>query len=159
MPRIRAFTFPSLLLCAFVACLVFTLPLSAQDTGYWRADSSTAKSITGDISIADTKLILNYLAFPLAQIRKLTPAEGLAAFDVDPASGVGGNLYRLNISASQRFLHKNTLCGTEATQWMVTYAAGRSLYVDLFSGTEMPKLTFDALQDAPSLCGTFAYIR
>lgn len=156
MPRIPAFL---LLFSALLACVVFPPPLAAQDKGYWRADSSTAKSITGDLGISDTKLIMNFLSFPLAQIRKLTPPEGLAAFDVDPSTGVGGNLYRLDVSASRRFLHKNTLCGTEETQWMATYTAGRSLYVDFFSGTDMPKLTFDALQNSPNLCGTFTYVR
>lgn len=158
MHRIPAFSF---LLFAFPALigLVFVSPLSAQDKGYWRADSSTAKSITGDLGLSDAKLIMNFLSFPLAQIRKLTPAEGLAAFDVDASTGVGGNLYRLDVSASRRFLHKNTLCGTEETQWMATYVAGRSLYVDFFSGTEMPKLTFDALQNSTELCGTFVYAR
>lgn len=158
MPRIPAFTSSLLLLSALLG-LVCTSPLAAQDRGYWRADSSTAKSITGDLSISDTKLIVNFLAFPLAPIRKLTPEEGLAAFDVDTGAGVGGNLYRLNVSASRRFLHKNTLCGTEDTQWMATYSAGRSLYVDFFSGPDMPKLTFDALQNSTDLCGTFTYAR
>lgn len=157
MHRIPALTSSLLLLSALVG-LACALPLAAQDKGYWRADSSTAKSITGDLGISDTKLIMNFLSFPLAQIRKLTPAEGLAAFDVDASTGVGGNLYHLDISASRRFLHKNTLCGTEETQWMATYTAGRSLYVDFFSGAEMPKLTFDALQNSTDLCGTFTYV-
>lgn len=158
MHRIPAFTSFLVCLCALVG-LACTSPLAAQDKGYWRAESSTAKSITGDLGISDTKIILNFLSFPLAQIRKLTPAEGLAAFDVDSSTGVGGNLYRLDISATRRFLHKNTLCGTDETQWMATYTAGRTLYVDFFSGTDMPKLTFDALQNSPNLCGTFTYVR
>lgn len=149
----------SIALGAAAFLFLCSLPAAAQDKGYWRAASSTAKSITGDIALSDTRLEINFAGFPLAPIRKLTPAEGSAAFDIDNGSGVGGNLYRLTVPAARRFQHHNTLCGTDDTQWMATYAVGRNLYVDFFSGPDMPKLTFDALQNSTSLCGTFTYER
>ena len=98
--------------------LVLSLSCSAQERGTWRAASSTARAITGDIVISDAKISINFLGFTIADIRRLNPAETSAAFDADSNAGGTGNLYRLNIHAAQRFLHHNTLCGTEDTQWM-----------------------------------------
>jgi hypothetical protein len=129
----------------------------AQEKGYWRAASSTAASITGDISISDAKVTINFASFPLAQIRKLEAAEIGAVFDADVNGS--GNLYRLNISGSQRFLRHNTLCGTEDVQWMVTYVLNKDLRVAFFSGSSAPVLQFDSLRNSTSLCGTFSYAR
>ena len=67
--------------------LICSLPVVAQDKGYWRAVSSNAISITGDLSISDAKIAINFVNFPLAQIRRLQPAESSAAFDADPGEG------------------------------------------------------------------------
>jgi hypothetical protein len=63
----------------------------------------------------------------------------------------------LNIPADKRFLHKNTLCGSEVTQWMVTYVEGRTLHVAFFSGNDMPLLTAEALTNSTDVCGLFSY--
>lgn len=135
------------------------LSSSAQDRASWRAASSTATAITGDITISEDKISINFTAFPLAQIRKLEPAEAVAAFNADSPTAESGNLYRLSVPAAKRFLHHNTLCGTEVTQWMATYAVGRDLQVAFFSGSKMPVLTSDALANSTDLCGTFSYVR
>jgi hypothetical protein len=140
-----------LLFCSFVC--------AAQDEGYWRAASSTAKAITGDIGLANDKLTINYLNFTVAPIRKLKPAEVAAAFDADVNTAGNGSLYRLNVSPGQRFLHHNTLCGSDPTQWMATYVSGRSLQVAFFSGEDMPVFTVDALANTTQVCGTFSYVR
>ena len=148
------------LLCGAVClALAFTSPGSAQERGTWRAASSTARAITGDIVVSDTKVSINFLAFTIAQIRHLEPAELSAAFDADSRAGGSGNLYRLNVAAGQRFLHHNTLCGTEDTQWMATYVQGQDLRLAFFSGSSMPIFTIDALANSTSLCGTFSYVR
>jgi hypothetical protein len=139
--------------------LLNTGQVKAQDGGYWRAASTTASSITGDISIAETKLMINFTTFPLGQIRKLSPTEVSAVFDADVSAGINGTLYRLSVPAEKRFLHHNTLCGTETTQWMVTYATGRTLQVAFFSGDETPVFTFDAISNSTRLCGTYTYAR
>lgn len=159
MVRVSAFTFTLLSLCAVVVCVLCSSSLAAQDRGYWTAASSNAKAITGDIAISATKVGINYIGFTIAPIRQLTPAEASAAFDVEENTGLGGELYRVNVPATRRFLHHNTLCGSEETQWMATYVSGHTLYVDFFSGAEMPKLTFDALTNSTDLCGTFVYAR
>jgi hypothetical protein len=131
----------------------------AQEKGYWRAASSTAISITGDITISDAKVTINFANFPLAQIRKLESAEVSAVFDTDVNASGSGNLYRLNIAGSRRFLRHNTLCGTEDVQWMVTYVLNKDLQVAFFSGSSQPVFQFDALRNSTALCGTFSYAR
>ena len=138
--------------------LTASLSCVAQEKGTWRAESTTAKNITGDVALSALKLAINFSSFPIAQIQSLKPAEMSAAFDAE--SGVGsGNLYRLSIPASKRFSHHNTLCGDEETQWMATYAAGDRLQLAFFSGATMPVFTLDALANNVNLCGTFSYTR
>jgi hypothetical protein len=145
---------------AVLFALAASLPIAAQqDSGYWNASSSNAFAITGDIHIAAAKLTINFANFPLAQIRALLPAEVSALFDTDRVAAAGGNLYRLHVPAEQRFLHHNTLCGSDDTEWMVTFPSGRSLQVAFFSGTDPPVLTVEALAHSSSLCGTFTYAR
>jgi hypothetical protein len=148
-----------------IALLLLTLALSfsvsAQDKGYFHATSNTASSITGDITITDTKLVINFAAFPLAHIRPLQPAEINALFNPDTATpgaiSGSGNLYRLNIAGSKRFLHKNTLCGSDDVQWMATWANGGTLQVAFFSGADMPVFKPEVLATTTSVCGTFSY--
>lgn len=144
-----------------VALLVLagSLACAAQDKGYWRAASNTAVSITGDITIANAKVTINFSTFPLAPIRTLSTAEVAAAFDADVNVGGNGSLYRLNVPAAKRFLHHNTLCGSEDTQWMATYVEGKTMQVAFFSGANAPVLTMDALANSTDLCGTYTYAR
>ena len=142
-----------------VACLLLcSFPGVAQEKGYWRASSKTAQSITGDVTISEYKVAIDLSSFTIAQIRDLKPDEASAAFG-EGATGGSGNLYRLSIPAAKRFLHKNSLCGSEDTQWMVTYVAGRDLQIAFFSGGAMPVFTADAIANSTNLCGTFSYVR
>ena len=113
--------FAALILCC-------SLPAAAQDRGYWRAVSTNAMAITGDLSISESRLSINLTsAFSIAQIRPLKPAESSAIFDVDLNETGSGYLYRLNVPAAKRFLHHNTLCGSDDTQWMATFVHDRAL--------------------------------
>ena len=147
----------------FVAVAVLILAccftLSAQEQGYWRAASTNAKSITGDITISETRITFNFSPFTIAPIRALKTTEVAAVFDADVNSGVKGTLYRLSVPSERRFLHHNTLCGTESTQWMATYVSGRNLQVALFSGLDEPVFSFDALANSSTRCATFTYAR
>ena len=145
---------------AAATLFIVTSSLSlAQEKGQWRAASSTAKGVTGDVAFTDTKLILNFSAFTAAQIRTLTPDEITALFHTDATARGTGNLFRTDIPGEKRFLHKNTLCGSEDTQWAATYVSGHSLQLALFSGAALPKLTPEELANTTSLCGTFSYVR
>ena len=67
--------------------------------------------------------------------------------------------YRVTVPAEQRFLHKNTLCGTDETHWMATYVSDHTLEVAFFSSSEAPVMTFEAISNASQLCGTFTSAR
>lgn len=160
LPRFPRYLYRFLFgVAALVLPLACSLTAAAQDKGPWRAASSEAKQITGDIAIVDTRLTINFSGFTIAPIRALNAAEASAAFDADRSVPGGGNLYRLEIPADKKFQHHNTLCGSDETQWMATWASGSELHVAFFSGAEMPKLTLDALTNSSSLCGSFAYVR
>ncbi|MBS1821592.1 MAG: hypothetical protein JST61_06415 [Acidobacteria bacterium] len=146
----------SLLSAAFLLC---TFAVSAQETGNWRAANQTAKSITGDIGISPEKIFINFARFTMSRIRALRPAEVAAAFEADSATAGAGSLYRLSIPPEQKFLHKNTLCGSDETQWMATYVEGKTLKVAFFSNAAPPVFTLEALQNSPNLCGTFTYVK
>jgi hypothetical protein len=139
--------------------LACSLPAPAQDAGYWRATSSAAKTITGDIVISGPRLTINFSNFTIAEIRALNSAEATAAFDADRGAPGYGNLYRLDIPASKKFQHHNTICGSDDTQWMATWNSGNDLHVAFFSGSKMPTLTMDALANGSNLCGNFTYQR
>lgn len=142
-----------------VCGLAFAATGVAQEIGPWRAASETARSITGDLYFGGTKMSINFTPFTIAEIRDLKPAEASGVFDVDAGAAGNGHLYRLMIPGSKRFVRKNTLCGSEDTQWMVTYVDGKSLQLAFFSGTDMPVLTAEGLATATDLCGTFSYVR
>jgi len=135
------------------------IPVVAQEKGLWRAESTTAQSITGDVAFGGEKMSINFSAFVIAQIRSLEPGEVSAVFDADSSAGGSGNLFRLNIPGAKKFVHKNTLCGTEDVQWMATYVVGRSLKIAFFSGSKMPVFTLNEIANSTDLCGTFSYAR
>jgi hypothetical protein len=141
------------------SALICCLSAGGQEVGPWRAVSSTAQSITGDVAFSDTKVAINFSSFTIARIRDLEPGEVSAAFDVDSNAGGRGSLYRLDIPAAKKFMHRNTLCGSEDTQWMAAYVGGRTLHLAFFSGQKMPVFTPEAIGNSTDLCGTFSYGR
>jgi hypothetical protein len=139
--------------------LACSLSCTAQDKGPWRAASNNAAAITGDIAIANAKVSIDFISFPLAPIRRLQPVEVSAVFDANVNAGINGDLYRLSVPAERRFLHHNTLCGSEVAEWMATYVTGRTLEVAFFSGDDAPVFTFDSISHSTAICGTFTYTR
>ncbi len=130
---------------------------SAQELGYWRAASAEAQSITGDVGISDAKLTINFSNFSIVRATDLEPAQVASVFDVDINTSGKGHLYKVNIPAAKKFMHKNTLCGGEDTQWMAAYAEGRTLHLAFFSGQKLPVFTLDAITNSSALCGTYTY--
>jgi hypothetical protein len=147
---------------ALLAILILTLASAAsvfaQESGPWRASSSNARAITGDIVFSANSVAINFNGFTIAQIRSIKTEEVRALFNPDNPIG-GGNLFRVDIPADKKFLHHNTLCGSDSAQWIVTYAQGRDLQVAFFSGATPPVLTFDSLNNSPAICGVFSYVR
>lgn len=142
------------------ATFALLLPLAAapaQEAGNWRATNSSARTITGDIALAANAISINLASFPISEIRALKPEELAAAFDADANSPSVGKLFRVNIPAAHKFLHKNSICGSDDAQWMASFQTGRTLSLAFFSGATPPALTLDAPTD--NRCGTFAFSR
>ena len=139
-----------------------SLPMAGQDSGNWRPVSTTAKGITGPVVIANETMVVNFVKFPIAEIRRLTAAELLVVATADSpreGSAMSGHLYRLSVPADQKFLHKNTLCGGEETQWMTTAVQGKMMQIAFFSQAQMPIFTAEAMATTTNLCGTFLYTK
>lgn len=148
------------LLCAIVGWgLTCSVAGAAQERGNWRAASETARSITGDVAFSNDKISIDFSSFPIAQIRRLQPAEVSAAFDLQSGATGSGNLYRLDVPATKKFLRHNTLCGSEDAEWVATYVVGRELQLAFFSGPAMPVFTPEAISTSSNLCGTYSYVR
>lgn len=141
------------------AILLASSLAGAQNSGYWKAVSTTARGITGDIGLSPEKLTINFSSYTIAEIRALSAEEAAAVFPVPSGTAGTGQLFRLNIPAAKAMLHHNVLCGAEDTQWMVTFAEGKTLQVAFLSGSAMPVLTPEAVANSTALCGTFSYRR
>lgn len=141
------------------ASLLVSPVLAQQDGGYWRAVSQSARSITGDVALSETRLTINFAGFTISRVRALEPAELSAAFNPDPGTTGTASLYRTDIPASRKFLKKNSLCGSEDTTWMASYVSGRTLELAFFSGGKPPVFTMEAMNNASDLCGIFTYTR
>jgi hypothetical protein len=139
--------------------LTLTLTLSAQELGLWRAASSTAKAITGDIALSSEKLTINFVGYTISRIRPLEKSEPAAVFDTESNPNGIGSLYRLSVPATTKLLHRNTLCGSETTQWMATYVSGKSLQIAFFSSPKPPLFTQEAIANSSDLCGTYSYVK
>ncbi len=151
-------------LTATLACSLVLSPLAygqaaAADRGNWRASSGTARSITGDIGFSGSKIYLNFTPFTVAQLVTISFAQATAAFGTSAGSEGSGNIYALNIPASKKFIGKNTLCGTDAVTYAVTWVSGKDLQLAFFSGPSMPMLTGETLANTTNLCGTYSYVR
>jgi hypothetical protein len=144
---------------AAVLSLACCVTAAAQDLGYWRAASKTAQSITGDVALSEAQISINFSNFAIVRARDLLPAEISSVFDADSNANITGRLYGLSIPGTKKFMHKNTLCGTEDARWLVTYVDGQSLQLAFFSGTKAPTFTPDAISNSTDLCGTFTYTR
>ena len=147
------------LLCIVGSVLACCMTVVAQEQGDWRAAGSTAKTITGDIALSQEKIVISLTGFTISRIRGLQAAEVSALFDAESNGTGNGSLYRLHVPSSKTFMRKNSLCGSEDTEWMVTYTAGRSLQIAFFSGQKPPVFTRDAIANSTDLCGAFSYSR
>jgi hypothetical protein len=126
---------------------------------YWGAASSNAIAITSDVELGASKLSIGYIDFPINKAKEISLTEAMAAFDVDTATPGAGTLYHINIAASTRFQHNNTLCGGEDVLWMLAWTTKHSLKLAFFSGADQPQLTFEAVSKSQDLCGVFTYTR
>jgi hypothetical protein len=139
---------------AWVVC--GAIAVAQQERGSWRAVSNTARSITGDVALADERISINFTNFTIARVRALDQKELSALFETE---GGSGSLYRMDVPAAKRFVKKNTLCGDSDVQWMATYVEGKELRLAFFSGGKAPVITAENLANTTDLCGTYTYAR
>src|SRR5204863_9897275 len=118
-----------------------------------------AKSITGDLMLANERIMIGFVGFPMIRLRVLKEEELIAAFGGEGEAAGSGSLYKLSIPPEKKFSHNNTLCGQEETQWMATYLVGRTLQIAFFSGATLPVFTREALANSTNLCGTYTYVK
>ena len=142
-----------------VGVICSTAQANAQDAGHWGPATDRTSTMTGEITIAPTRLTIYEARFPTALVRKLAPVEVSAVFDADIHAGIGGNLYSLYLPPRANIPGGDPLCGREATKWMATYVSGRTLHVAFFSGDDAPVFTFDEIANSTALCGTYVYTR
>jgi len=138
---------------------LLTLTATAQEKGTWKAESKTARSITGDLTLSNEKLMIYFSTVAMARIRALQPDEIGSVFDVDSNEEGAGSLYRLNIPASRKFAHRNSLCGGEDVEWMVTYVSGKTMQVAFFGNVKVPVFDRAKISESTNLCGTFTYTK
>jgi hypothetical protein len=143
-----------MLVVAAVVC--GTIAVAQLERGAWRAVSNTARSITGDVALTDERISINFTNFTIARVRALEQKELSALFETE---GGSGSLYRMDVPAAKRFLHKNTLCGDSDVQYMATYVQGKELRLAFFSGGKAPVITAESLANTTDLCGTYTYSR
>lgn len=151
-------------LCALagllLTCCVSFQAIHAQELGYWRASSSSAQSVTGDVGISEGKVTIYFVNYTIVKARELEPAEVSSVFDVDSNNASNkGRLYKLDIPGAKKFMHKNTLCGGEDAQWMAVYSDSHTLHLAFFSGQKAPVFTLDAISNSSDMCGTYSYTR
>ena len=132
---------------------------NAPDNGRWRGASNQTVTMTGEITIAATRLTIYTTKFPLIPLRKLTPVEVSAVFEADVNAGISGNLYSVHVPPGVFIAGGSPLCGSEVIKWMATYVSGRTLRVAFFSGDDTPVFTFDAIANSTALCATYVYTR
>ena len=132
---------------------------TSPDIGHWSAKTDRTRDMTGDLTITPGMLTIYQSKFPLARVRKLTPAETGAVFDADTNARIGGDLYRLHVPPGVYYTGGDLLCGREVIRWMATYVSGRTLQVAFFSGDDAPVFTFDAVSNSTAMCGMYIFSR
>jgi hypothetical protein len=135
---------------ATVVMAAFVTQVRADER--WQAVSTTASSITGNVTFAPDKITFtNKKSLPLADGRKL------AAF-ISNGRAVDAMLYKVTVPTDLLLVHGNHLCDGKPITWVVVWnppeegseVASRSMAP--FSGQNVP-----ASDDSPTSCGTFNY--
>lgn len=109
----------------------------AQDN-VWKADSDTAKTVTGDIAIGTDRIV-----FANGESIKLVPVEGRrGVFKVDPP-------------ANPVLMNGNHLCGEQDVTYVVLALGSNddALFMKVFEGTDAPE---EAVADPEPQGGTCA---
>lgn len=128
----------------------------ADEIAHWRAFSLSARSITGDIDISNTRVVFEGGA--KLSISYIGNSRGVALALGDPVASV----FRIGNLENIELLHGNKLCATPATY--LTYvttadpilAPGQDmLFLTLIIGSKRP----DEKLDRNRICASYAFTR
>jgi hypothetical protein len=133
----------------------------------WTAMSATAMGITGNIAETRDQFIIENQHLTLTPVRRLEGRDlGYAAklLQATLSDQTRGEVYKTYLSANVHLQGTNTLCGRNATSWVVVLRTvdrngGSNLDLAFFSGREQPDLTPTAISNSKELCSTFWYRR
>lgn len=127
--------------CVFLTCLFVLASFSAFAAERWQATSSTALSITGDLTISD-----HHITFGNGQSVELKPVgpRHPNTFVLNPPDPV--------LQSGQR------LCGGNPPTFVQLVREGDSLYFKVFEGPSIPPPT-RGISLAPGACALYNYER
>jgi len=141
-----------------------TVETSHAHLTHWTAVSTTAMGITGDVELGEHQLVFDDVhSFHIEKIRRLTAPE------VDATKELTGNsdlrewdLYKIDIPASAKLNHGNTMCGKRSTTKVIMAQGqgygGTELSLIFFSGSEEP--FFKGWRESHTgVCASFGYVR
>jgi hypothetical protein len=152
--------------CCGVALLASHPTIAQSDPPIkWTAMSTTAMGITGDIIETKDQLVIQHQHLKLTPVRKLEGRDlGYSAklLYATLNNETRGELYKTYLPANAHLQGTNTLCGRNATSWIVVLHTvdrngGINLDLAFFSGSEQPDLTPAAISNSRELCSTFWY--
>lgn len=115
--------------------------------GAWSATSTTAMSITGDITVTDAAL-----QFADGQRMAWTLEDRRAGDWAGLGQQVEGAIYKVAEPADPTLLRGNTLCGQPVTYIVLSLVEAGDLGMSVFTGASAPS-------DADGLCASYFYAR
>jgi hypothetical protein len=127
----------------------------------WAAMSHTAMSITGDVQLSESTIIMSGNQYKLTSARPLETADLENAGKItDVSRPSSAALYKTEIGSALKLVNGNSICGEEDAQWILAVRRGESeLSLAFFSGTDEPNLDYKVVNSSKSLCGTYSYSR
>jgi hypothetical protein len=130
-----------------------------NDTGKWTAASTTAMSITGDITITPTSISFAHKTFKIRLVREIDKAHLDDAGRIADAgdSPPSARLYRIQIPRTTILLNENTMCGPNDAKWMLAVYEKKAISLAFFSGETEPNLDYQSVAVSHDLCGTYGY--
>lgn len=138
-----------------IHCIVPGPALAADATEKWQATSTTAISVTGNITFAPNRIqFQNGQSLPLAVVSHVTDFKAMG-------DNVAATIYRVTAPADLRLKNGNHLCGGGGHSQPVTYIViwkpeappdEKPRSMAAFSGKEPPHSSGDA-----SSCGIYNY--
>ena len=113
----------------------------AQDD-VWKASSTTATAVTGDITLGTDRIV-----FANGESIRLVPVEGRrGVFKVDPPT-------------NPVLVNGNRLCGEDVTYVVLAQGSNNSLFMKVFEGPDVPLEAVADPNPQEGTCATYSFSR